>query len=70
MTPLLSDGDLACLDCDRILPQGTPYAQRLVSMDGPDGIAEIVCVYCIVGPAAWCHDHTQDALNRYFGDRS
>lgn len=52
--PTVKDDDTACLDCDRILPAGSPYSIRLVAMtDDADTIAEIICVYCAHGPAEY-----------------
>jgi hypothetical protein len=54
MSDLISDGDLACLDCNRILPTGSPSSTRLVAMaDDGDTIAEIICVYCAHSPAEY-----------------
>lgn len=52
--PVIDDDSTACMDCDRILPEGSPYSTRLVSLsDDGDTLSELVCVYCAHGPATY-----------------
>lgn len=55
--PLVDDDNTACMDCDRILPEGSPYSARPVAMTETGGtIADLICVYCEYGPAQYCPD--------------
>ena len=37
---------IKCMKCKRTLPNGSPYAERLVAMQDEDVICHTVCVYC------------------------
>lgn len=52
--PLVDDDNTACMDCERVLPLGTPYSARLVAISSEHGpVSELVCVYCAVGPVVF-----------------
>lgn len=55
--PVVTHDDLnsiACTDCDRVLPVGTPYSLRLVAMSDKHGpVMELICVYCSAGPVVF-----------------
>lgn len=55
--PVVDDDGTACMDCDRVLPLGTPYSARLVAVSDRIGpISELVCVYCAVGPVVFADE--------------
>jgi len=45
-TYALADEDMLCLECDRPIMTGTPYAERLDGFAGDTPVVEIICVYC------------------------
>lgn len=58
----VTDVNLACMDCDRVMYRGTPYATRLVAMTPErDALSEVVCVYCVIGPAVFCPTSVPDS---------
>jgi hypothetical protein len=65
---------MGCLDCRRVLPEGSPYSRRLVSVTedegGRDWMFEVVCVYCIIAPAQYCPDSVPDTLEGLVGGDS
>lgn len=37
---------LRCMDCDRELPEGTRYTERLSGVSGESFVVELVCLAC------------------------
>lgn len=37
-----------CCECNRPLPENTPYSERLVALGTDSTVTETVCVYCAV----------------------
>jgi hypothetical protein len=40
---------LRCMDCERLLEDGSAYSQRLIAMTEERAVVEIVCVPCGLG---------------------
>lgn len=43
------EGGCRCMSCNRIIPDGTPYAWKPGAVDEDTIWGEIVCVYCEFG---------------------
>lgn len=54
MTWPLVDEPMGCVDCNRMMPLGSPYSQRLFAIDpNGDTLSDVLCVYCAFGPATY-----------------